>query len=277
MPKFNIESYLNSLPDNTTQIDISYKNVCYLPDITRFTLLEILYCDNNYIISLPRLPERLRLLSCLSNKLRSLPQLPQTLEYLFCSYNPLTSLPLLPPNLLHLYCDKTGLSSLPLLPPNLLHLHCVGNNLTYLRAFPPNLLHLHCSHNKLTYIPTLPESINGFAYCYNPIWESQRQIIRMHTVENQSSIFITIKQINTYNSFRDLFAEDQPSIFITIKQINTYNSFRHLYYSLKFKNQLRNWLWEKVRKPKIEKKYHPNYLIQKLNENTDLDTVLINW
>lgn len=253
MPRFNIESYLNSLPDNTTQIDISHKNVCYLPDISRFTLLEILYCDNNYLISLPPLPESLRLLSCLSNKLRSLPPLPQTLEYLFCSYNPLNSLPTLPPNLLNLYCDKTGLYSLPPLPPNLLHLYCIGNNLTSLSAVPSTLQKLYCSHNKLTSIPTLPESINGFAYCYNPIWESQRQIIRMHAAENQSSIFITIKQINTYNSFR------------------------HLYYSLKFKNQFRNWLWEKVRKHKIEKKYHPLYLIQNLDENTDLDTVLINW
>jgi Leucine-rich repeat (LRR) protein len=277
MPKFNIESYLNSLPDNTTQIDISYKNVCYLPDITRFTLLEILYCDDNNLISLPPLPESLRLLSCLHNKLRSLPPLPQTLEYLLCSYNPLPSLPPLPPNLLHVYCDKTGLTYLPPLPPNLLHLYCVGNNLTSLPALPSTLQQLYCSHNKLTSMPTLPQSINGFAYCFNPIWENQRQIIRSHNVGDQSSIFITIKQINIYKSFRELFAEDQPSIFITIKHINTYNSFRHLYYSLKFKNQFRNWLWEKVRKPKIEKKYHPNYLIQKLDENTDLDTVLINW
>ena len=57
MPKFNIETYLNSLPDNTTQINISDKNVWYLPDISRFTLLEILYCDNNYLISLPPLPD----------------------------------------------------------------------------------------------------------------------------------------------------------------------------------------------------------------------------
>lgn len=258
MPRFNIETYLNSLPDYTTVIDISDKNVCYLPDITRFTLLEILYCDNNYLISLPPLPPNLRILSCLSNKLRSLPPLPQTLECLFCSYNPLTSLPPLPPNLLHLYCDKTGLTSLPaVLPPNLLHLHCVGNNLTYLPVvLPPNLQHLYCSHNNLTSMPTLPQSINGFSYCFNPIWENQRQIIRSHNVGDQSSIFITIKQINTYNSFR------------------------HLYYSLKLRNwilTLRNWLWEKVIKPKIEKKYHPNNLIKKLDENTDLDTVLINW
>ena len=254
MPKFNIEIYLNSLPDNTTHIDVSDKNVCFIPDISRFTLLEILYCDNNYIISLPRLPPNLRLLSCLSNKLRSLPPLPQTLEYLFCSYNPLTSLPPLPTNLLHLYCDKTGLTSLPVeLPQNLSHLHCVGNNLTSLPELPPNLSHLYCSHNNLNSMPTLPQSINGFSYYFNPIWEKQRQLIRSHNVNDESSILITIKQINTYNSFRDL------------------------YYSLKFKNQFRNWLWEKVIKPKSEQKYHPNNLIQKLDENTDLDTVLINW
>jgi len=102
-------------------------------------------------------------------------------------------------------------------------------------------------------MPTLPQTINGFSYCFNPIWENQRQIIRDHPVG------------------------DHPSIFITIQQINTYNSFRHLYYSLKFKKQFRNWLWEKVRKHKIEQKYHPNNLIQNLNENTDLDTFLINW
>ena len=106
-------------------------------------------------------------------------------------------------------------------------------------------------------MPTLPQSINGFTYYFNPIWENQRQIIDNPVPYDQDSVLITIKQINTYNSFHHLYF--------------------HLYYSLKFKNQFRNWLWEKVRKPKIEQKYHPNYLIQKLNENTDLDIVLINW
>ena len=254
MPRFNIETYLNSLPDYTTVINISDKNVCYLPDISRFTLLEILYCDNNYLISLPPLPPNLRLLSCLRNKLRSLPPLPQSLEYLFCSYNPFTYLPPLPQNLLNLYCDKTGLNSLPVLPPNLLQLYCVGNNLTSLPKLPSTLKNLYCSHNKLTSMPELPESIICFAYYFNPIWENQRQIIQQsHT------------------------PYDQSSILITIKQINTYNSFRYVYYSLKFKNHFRNWLWEKVRKPKIEQKYHPINLIQKLYENTDLDAVLNNW
>ena len=49
-----------------------------------------------------------------------------------------------------------------------------------------------------------------------------------------------------------------------------------IYYSLKFKKQLRKWLWEKVREPKIKKLYNPSYLIN-LKEEDDLDTFLDNW
>ena len=47
---------------------------------------------------------------------------------------------------------------------------------------------------------------------------------------------------------------------------------------VKFKKQFRKWLWEKVREPKIMKKYHPNYLIElieKLGDEDDFDTD--NW
>ena len=59
----------------------------------------------------------------------------------------------------------------------------------------------------------------------------------------------------------------------TKKNIRVFKYFRHLYNSLK----LRNWLWEKVLKPKIEQKYHPNYLIKNLGEDDHLETVLNNW
>jgi len=54
-------------------------------------------------------------------------------------------------------------------------------------------------------------------------------------------------------------------------------NFRHLYYCLKFKKQLRKWLWEKVREPKIEKLYNPSYLIENLGDGDNLDEVLKNW
>ena len=41
---------------------------------------------------------------------------------------------------------------------------------------------------------------------------------------------------------------------VKIKQnIQILNNFRYLYYCLKFKKQLRKWLWEKVKKPNIQK------------------------
>jgi len=246
MPKFNIETYLNSLPETITVIDFNGKDVYYLPNIDRFTNLQHLYCDNNYLISLPRLPESLRILSCLHNKLNSLPPLPSNLKQLYCSYNPLTSLPTLPESLQYLYCDNSKIISLPELPSNLLHLYITNNQLTSLPLLPSNLRNLHCSHNKLNSMPTLPETMESFGFLFNPIWQ--------------------MRLINTND------------LIIAKQQIKTLNSFRYLYYSLKYKRQFRNWLWVKVRNPKIMQKYHPNYLIQNLiDENTDLDTVLNNW
>jgi len=47
---------------------------------------------------------------------------------------------------------------------------------------------------------------------------------------------------------------------------------------VKFKKQFRNWLWEKIRRHKIEKIFHPSYLIENLmDEKTDLDTILNHW
>jgi hypothetical protein len=53
--------------------------------------------------------------------------------------------------------------------------------------------------------------------------------------------------------------------------------FKHLYYSLMFKTQFRDWLYKKVREPHAQKRFHPNYLLQHLTEDADLDQVLANW
>ena len=60
-------------------------------------------------------------------------------------------------------------------------------------------------------------------------------------------------------------------------KIQIVNNFCHLYYAIKFKKQFRYLLWEKIREPKIMKKYHPSYLIENLHETTDLDELLNNW
>ncbi len=45
MSAFNIEEYLNSLPDNIEVIDVSYKGLTYLPDLSRFKQFKKRYKD----------------------------------------------------------------------------------------------------------------------------------------------------------------------------------------------------------------------------------------
>ena len=180
---FHIETYLNSLPYDIKSIDVSEQNLNYLPSLSRFKNLEILYCSRNNLTSLPPLPENLKRLYCNTNKLTSLPHLPKKLEILYCNTNQLTSLRSLNEKLEILYYDNNPISEI-----------IKGNNIDVIK-----------------------------------------------------------------------------------KQIQTINNFRHLYYSLKFKNKFRDLLWVKIREPKIMKKYHPDYLIENLHEDMDLDEVLDNW
>jgi Leucine-rich repeat (LRR) protein len=187
--------------------------------------------------------KNLKILNCSVNQLTYLPTLPQNLKILYCSNNQLTSLPTLPQNLTELNCYNNKLTSLPTLPQNLKILYCSNNQLTSLPTLPQNLDYLDCSYNKLTVLPTLPQNLETL-HCYNnPISE----------IVNNSS-FIKIKQ-----------------------NIQTLNNFRHLYYCLQFKEQLRKWLWEKVRESKIKKLYNPIYLLENLGEEDELDAVLDNW
>ena len=197
------------------------------------------------IKSLPDLTrfKNLEELYCSYNKLTSLPTLPQNLKELNCSYNQLTSLPTLPQNLQTFICSSNQLTSLPTLPQNLITLYCYTNKLTLLPNLPQKLEKLNCYNNKLNLLPTLPQNIEKFNCDNNPIYE---------IVDSNS--LIKIKQ-----------------------NIQILNNFRHLYYCLQFKDQLRKWLWEKVREPKIKKLYNPIYLIENLGDEDDLDEVLKNW
>jgi Leucine-rich repeat (LRR) protein len=237
------EIYFNSLSEDILIIDISYKNIKSLPDLTRFKNLKKLYCGNNKLTSLPNLPQNIEELYCCNNKLTSLPTLPPNLITLNCSNNKLTSLPTLPLNLIALYCRNNQLTSLPALPPNLIELYCRNNQLTSLPSLPQNLQVLYCYDNELTSLPTLPQNLQVFCCNNNPIYK--------------------IVNIN--------------SLSILKQNIQILNKFRYLYYCVKFKKHLRKWLWEKVREPNIMKMYHPKYLIENLGENDDLDTFLDNW
>ena len=43
---FNVQSFIDSLPDDTTCIDISNKQLTVIPDLSRFTKLKQYNCIN---------------------------------------------------------------------------------------------------------------------------------------------------------------------------------------------------------------------------------------
>jgi Leucine-rich repeat (LRR) protein len=149
----------------------------------------------------------------------------------------------LPQNLEILYCTNNQLTSLSNLPQNLKKLDCTNNKLTSLSNLPQNLEILDCHKNRLTLMPTLPQNLKILNCVNNPLYGIVRGDTLIKTKQN----------------------------------IRTLNNFCDLYYCLKFKNQFRKWLWEKVREPNIKKLYSPIYLVENLKEEDDLDTFLDNW
>ena len=102
MTKF-IKQYIDSLPDNIEIIDVSYTNIDYLPDLSRFKNLQELNCSNNKLTDLPSLNDNLQKLNCSNNELTYLPNLNDNLTELNCPYNKLTCLTSLNKNLQKIY------------------------------------------------------------------------------------------------------------------------------------------------------------------------------
>ena len=201
---FNVQEFINSLPDTTNRIDVSYRQLTFLPDLSRFTNLEELVCSNNELTCLPPFNKSVKRVYCYNNRLTSLPPLNEHLQIVNCAGNRLTSLP---PLNGHLYT-----------------LNCAGNQLTSLPLLPKKLQQIVCNNNPVYDILELSDNVD---------------IIR-------------------------------PKISII-------HSFCWLFYSLKFKPKFRYWLWEMVRRPTIEKRYHPCYLIDNVTDETNLGMFLHNW
>jgi hypothetical protein len=269
MTIFNIEEYINSLPEDITNINVKYKGIAYLPDITKFKNIKIIYCNDNALTSLPDLPETLEELYCSYNQITLLPDLPKNLTILKCSFTKLTSLPALPENLQQLFCNHNKLTTLHILPENLQVLHCGCNQLTTLPTLPQKIQQLSCELNHLTSLPELPKNLKKIRCDHNKL------IMLPDLPENLESIYFLYNKI--YELTYEILGDNMHNTIKLKKFIKLLNSLRTIYYSLKFKNQFRDWLWIRVRKPKIEEMFHPKHLMERLNEDTDLDTVLNNW
>ena len=286
-PKFYIEAFLNSLPDNIKVINVSNKNLDYIPSLSRFRQLRILNCTCNNLTSLPELNENLVILYCYNNRLSCLPPLNKKLKILRCFNNLLTSLPPLNDNLTELFCNHNELAYLPQLNKKLNILFCQNNQLTYLPPLNENLNILFCQSNQLTYLPPLNENLTRLN-CQNnqltrlpPLNENLERL----NCQNNNLTFLPplndVLHIFVYNDnpIHEILydASDITSNIILKIKIQKLNRFREFYYSLKFKQKFRNWIWVKIREPKIILQYHPYNLIKLNDETTDLIDFLDNW
>ena len=109
---------------------------------------------------------------------------------------------------------------------------------------------LFCTGNKLESMPLLNDKLEILYFANNPIYD---------VVSFKITEIVNIK-----------------------KNIQTLYQFKHLFYSLKFKNKFRDWLWVKVREPKIQEYYSPANLVKLLSgidadDFEQLDNALSNW
>ena len=265
--KNSVEKYLDSLPSDIKIIDVSKKNLNYLPDLSRFKKLLQLSCDCNKLKSLPILPKKLEILNCCYNNLTSLPVLPKNLKSLYCYNNYLTSLPVLPEYLEALDCSHNKLTSLPILYEYLKVLICSNNNLTSLPVLPKNLTSLpvlpknlkslYCEHNELMSLSVLPENLE-ILYCDN------NKLISLPVLPEKLKVFSFFE-----NPIEDIIHNNDLNVIK--KNIKILNKFRYLYYCLKYRK-----IFLRMMEPIIKKRYHPSYL-DDLNEEDDLDEKLGEW
>ena len=290
------ENYLDSLDANVTTINIHNKQITH---ISAYILLRF---------------HNLTTFICSSNKLTMLPILPESVRYLHCQYNELTSLPsVLPPNLYHLNCESNRLKHLPsILPDTLRWLICSWNNLSELpEELSAELTGLICSNNRLSKLPDclshvdnrvikldarnnqltfLPIMPRGLAYLYvsnnrltNIASLLHTMCLRLDFRENNISACPSIPNgVELHFSgtpleyvFRELFGKSP--VYMTdknITKVKVINNFRWTYYHVKLKRKMKDWLWERVRLPKIKAMYSPaqlTYILASIPDNVSAE------
>jgi hypothetical protein len=184
-----------------------------------------------------------------------LPAFNVNLENIDCEYNQLTHLPSFNAKMELARFSFNQLTSLPPFNSGLETFWCCNNRLTSLPVLNPNLRELYCSNNELTFLLPLNPKLVWLYIAKNPIYDI-------------------------------IFGSELPSDVLlmdfTRNRIQTLYNLKHLYYSLKFKDRLREWLWVKVREPKIQEYYSPANL-QKLLSGIDeqdfeqFDAALSSW
>jgi hypothetical protein len=182
------------------------------------------------------------------NNIRQFPDLHhlQVLRMFDCSENPCTRLPILPDNLEILMCEHCEfLVSLP-------------------HSLPPSLHQLDFRNNpRIVFnVPCLPEGLGWIACEKTPYYEL---FIAMGlTIPQETSLNYAM---NRGGRVTDRFRYN----------FECYQRRKHWVMSQKYCRHFRYWLWERVRRPKVEAAFHFRRLediVAAVGEEGDLDEAL---
>jgi hypothetical protein len=254
--------------------------------------LEIVYCSNNFIVSISTV-KNLKTLDCSYNLLKTLPLL-NNIERLDCSHNKIKTIPPLNPLLKEMICSHNESTILSSFGISLTNMDCSWNHLVLLPPLNNRLIKLECSNNKLVSLPVINNSLVILNCSFNQlislppllyVKELDCRYNPMHTLPNLDNLhFINIRKTNIRNIVGVFTSHGMYPISIIFKsKINRWNHFRKFYFLSKLRKRFVSWMW-KSREKIIREQFHPRHLDDFLKNNNvsedddkSLNMFLDNW
>ncbi len=194
--------------------------------------------DNNNIVEINKLPNKLITLDCSRNKITKLPSiLPSTLEKITCKNNYINMINLSNLNMLsELKVDNNSIEDLKFIPKSVKTLYISNNKLKTLPQLPFQLKHLHCSNNELDVL-NIPKSLRDLQCSSNKLVnlfiprESNLQILqcKKNNFNDISINLIECKQLRELNISHNKFTLLPITNYQSITELNiSYTEIKNL-------------------------------------------------
>jgi len=212
---------LTNLPSSLESLRVDFNLLSSL-DLSRCQALYSLSISGNKFITIPKLPDSIKVLHISFNNIKminklnqnlleleahncnleSIGVLPDSLMILRCDNNDIKRLPSLPQNMRLLSCSYNALQFLPPLPSQIQTLICIGNMIGILPALPDSMEVLCCDNNRIPYLPELPERLTDITFTNNPVQNNDR-FQREYGVADQmdeSNIPVLVKKYKVHTN-----------------------------------------------------------------------------
>jgi Leucine-rich repeat (LRR) protein len=294
------------LPETLRNVFCHHNEIRALPENLP-SHLEYFFCSHNLLAQLPAVSHtNLATLDCSANCLRTLPPLPQTLRQLNFKCNQISGTFVVTDNVEVLYCEHNQLTHIVANSPKcaLERLYCNHNQLVFVDKFP-QLSNLICRNNRLT---SLPHGMNWLEYVIcdhnqithlygmervyylnagqNPLRAIFGELTRLRTLfiddTDLFTAFANNKGTGSADANNAALHQDghvTPRVFFHWNA--ELNRCRERIFLQKLRKPLRAWLWERVRRPKVERVFHHEMLdlqlLMAVQSGEDEDAVLAKW